>query len=336
MLKALILPLIALLMSWSGTSLAADLRVSRSAPDAYRTVQAAIDALPTEGGTIRIDSGEWREKLTVGKGGVTLVGSGPTPAATVLVWGDSSLSAGGTFKSATATVIADDFHAANLTIRNDWWTDPAHQPSQAVALAITGDRAVLWKVRLHGHQDTLFAGKGSGGRMARQWFSDCYIEGHVDFIFGNAKAMFDRCHIHGVAGETVMITAQSRNSPDEDSAYVFSRCRITADEAAGAIWLGRSWRDYARVMFLDTRMDANVAPAGWREWTPGTTNRLPLSDYAEYRSSGRGASPATRAPTSRQLTAKQVRQFRPEAFYHGDTAWIAAGMKHLRTLVEKQ
>ena len=303
---------------------AAELQVSAEAPGAQRSVQAAIDALPETGGTIRIAPGVWREKLTIAKSGVTLIGTGLRPEDTVLVFDDSAKSAGGTGKSATLSASGDDLRIGNLTVQNDWWLNPANPPSQAVALLLTGDRAVLSRVRLLGHQDTLYANGG------RQYFFDSYIEGHVDFIFGNANAYWENCRIHGLAGAEVMITAQSRDAPDKESAYVFDRATITADADAGPVWLGRPWRDYSRVIFLDSHMDALVHPEGWREWTPGTTNKLPTTFYAEHASSGPGASPATRAPTSHQLSAEEADRWRLEAFFGGDTAWIRDGLAALR------
>ncbi|WP_175578864.1 pectinesterase family protein [Croceibacterium ferulae] len=303
---------------------APEVQVSADAPGAQRSVQAAIDALPDSGGIIRIAPGVWREKLTVAKSGVTLIGTGLRPEDTVLVFNDSAMTAGGTGKSGTLTASGDDLRIGNLTIQNDWWLDPANPPSQAVALLLTGDRAVLYRVRLLGHQDTLYANKG------RQYFFDSYVEGHVDFIFGNANAYWENCRIHGLAGAEVMITAQSRNAADEDSAYVFDRATVTAEPAAGPIWLGRPWRDHSRVIFLDSHMDADVHPAGWREWTPGTTNKLPTTFYAEHASTGRGASPETREPLSHQLSAEEAERWRLEAFFKGDTDWIRAGLAALR------
>ena len=319
-----------LLMSAPAPAAARDLIVSSTQSGAYRSVQAAIDALPSRGGIIRIAPGTWREKLTIDRPRVTLIGTGVGPAATILVYGDSAKSAGSTFNSATLTASGDDLRIANLTIQNDWWLVPGNPPSQAVALSLTGDRAVLTRVRLLGHQDTLFANKGKGGRMARHYFSSCYIEGHVDFIFGNAKSYFRDCRIHGRAHSDVWYTAQSRASADEDSGYVFDRCRLTADPAARNISLGRPWRDHARVIFLRTRMDAQVMPAGWREWYPGTSNRLPTTDYAEYATSGAGAAPAARAAPSRQLTRKEAAMWSARSFFNGDADWIAAGLEALR------
>lgn len=311
--------------------MARDTLVSLDSPGAFRSVSEAVTALGSEGGTIHIAPGIWQEKLLITANRVMLIGLGAKPSDTVIEWSDSSKTAGGTFKSATLTVTGDDFTMANLTVRNGWGLKPENPPSQAVALAVNGDRAYFEQVELIGRQDTLYANKGPDGRMARQYFSDCYVEGHVDFIFGNAKAYFSQCQIHAAAWPTIMLTAQSRNAAGEDSAFVFDRCRVTAAQGAGEIWLGRPWRDYSRVIFLDTRMDAKIVPAGWREWTPGTTNRLPLAYYAEYRSQGVGAAPQQRAKTSHQLDAKQAAKWRADRFFAGDTAWIGAARKAVRS-----
>lgn len=286
---------------------------------AFATVQAAVDALPADGGTVEIAPGEYREKLDIHKPGVRLIGKGRAPADVVLVWSDGAITAGGTFKSASVNVSGDGFAARNLTIQNDYHLkDP--RPSQAVALSITADRAVLDRVRLLGAQDTLYAASKKG-RPSRQYFRDCYIEGHVDFIFGDAKAFFDRCEIHTIPHGEVMLTAQSKNSPDQDSAYVFDRCRITAEAGAEHIWFGRAWRPYATVIFLRSIIEAPLDPAGWREWTPGKTETLNTATFAEFASTGPGASPTTREPRSHQLTADQAKVWSRDVFLKGADGW---------------
>jgi pectinesterase len=296
---------------------ATTLRVGKGG--AYASVQAAVNALPADGGTLELAPGEYREKINIQKPNVRLIGKGKRPQDVVLVWSDGAITAGGTFKSASVNVSGDGFRARNLTIQNDYHLKDA-RPSQAVALAITADRAVLEKVRLLGAQDTLYAASKKTA-PSRQYFKDCYIEGHVDFIFGDAKAFFDRCHIHGIAHETVMITAQSKSKPEQDSAYVFDRCRITADPKVGELWFGRAWRTYATVIFMRTRVDAALHPEGWREWTPGKTDTLGTATYAEFASTGRGASPKTREPRSRQLTAAEAKAWSRDTFLAGADGW---------------
>lgn len=301
----------------TNVAVAATLKVGPKAE--YKTLTAAIDALPKDGGTIELAPGEYREKVTVAKPNVRLIGKGKTPKDVVIVWSDGAITAGGTFKSFSMNVSGDGFRARNLTIQNDYHLKDA-RPSQAVALAITADRAVLEKVRLLGAQDTLYAASKKD-KPSRQYFKDCYVEGHVDFIFGDAKAFFDRCHIHGIAHQSVMITAQSKNRPDQDSAYVFDRSLITADPKATGIYFGRAWRPLATVIFMRSRIEAPLDPAGWREWTPGKTETLNTAYFAEYASTGLGASPKTREPRTHQLTDEQAKTWDRRKFLTGSDGW---------------
>ena len=57
-----------------------------------------------------------------------------------------------------------------------------------------------------------------------------------------------------------MLTAHMRTAPDQDRGYVFNRCRITSDPGVGKLWLGRPWRDYSRVIFLNTRAARALCP----------------------------------------------------------------------------
>lgn len=309
---------ISLLLSFAGSNVGNARPVSHYMGQG--SLQAAIDALPQSGGTILIAPGTYREKLDINAANVVLRGTGKTPDAVHLVWDDSASSAGGTSKSASVTVRGERFTAINLTIRNDYNKDPANPPSQAVALLVSGDKAVFRKVRLIGAQDTLFAGGrtcDAAGRCTghRQYFEDCYIEGHVDFIFGEGRSWFQNCHLHAIAAQQVMITAHSRNGSNWDSAYVFDKARITADPGAGEVWLGRPWRPYATVVFRDSWMDARVQPGGWREWTPGKTDALKTAFYAEYRSRGPGARPQSRAPATRLLTKSEAAQWTRERLF---------------------
>ncbi|KAJ0975379.1 hypothetical protein J5N97_017344 [Dioscorea zingiberensis] len=61
---------------------------------------------------------------------------------------------------------------------------------QAVAIRVTVDRCVFYNCRFLSWQDTLYLHHG------KQYLRDCYIEGSVDFIFGNATALLEHCHIY--------------------------------------------------------------------------------------------------------------------------------------------
>ncbi|EGF91662.1 pectinesterase family protein [Asticcacaulis biprosthecium C19] len=288
-------------------------------PADYKTVIEALNALPETGGTVEISPGTYREKWALSKTDVHLIGTGAKPEDVVLVWGDSAKMAGGTGKSASLTITGDGFRASNVTIQNDYHLNRS-EPSQAVALYLTSDRAVLQNVRLLGAQDTLYAASKKPTEPSRQYYRDCYIEGHVDFIFGNALAFFDRFVIHIIAREQAFITAHSRTAETETTAYIFDHCTVTT-AGDGSYYFGRAWRPYGQVVFLDTRIDGKIHPEGWREWTPGKTETYTTAHFAEYGSTGPGANDAMRVFWADRLTPEDAAKWRLEAVFP-DRAWI--------------
>jgi pectin methylesterase-like acyl-CoA thioesterase len=236
---------------------------------------------------------------------------------------------GGTLHSATVNVTADNFFAENITFENDFNTTHPQLPagSQALALLVTGDRAIFHNVRLLGNQDTVYAGSrnctpdGQPCIPARQYFSDCYIAGNVDFIFGDGKAVFDHCEIHNTPHSEGFVTAQGKHYPDEDSGFVFNQCKLTADQGLTNVYLGRPWRPYATVVYLNTEMGNHIVPAGWREWHPNETHSIETAFYAEFNSNGPGAPVGQRDPHTHLLTPEQARQYEPSVFLRGNDNW---------------
>lgn len=309
----------------AATAHAATITVAADGSGDVKTVAAAIASAPAAGAEIRIKPGIYKELLVIAKPHIQLRGLGAKPEDVVLTYDLSSGTAGGTTKSASITVSGDDFFATNLTIENSFSRNRplTQEGSQAVAIKITGDRAVFRRVRFLGYQDTLYANSrqcaSDNGPCtpARQYFEDCYIEGNVDFIFGDALAFFENCEIHALAHSVVMLTAQSKHYAEEKSGYVFDHCRITAEKGADRVYLGRPWRRYATVVFLNTTMGPEIQPEGWREWEHDGKPSRPTSFYAEYNSSGPGARPESR----RQLSAAEAAQYSRKSFLSGDDAW---------------
>lgn len=56
---------------------------------------------------------------------------------------------------------------------------------QAVAFRIDGDKAQFYRVAFYGAQDTLYDKKG------KHYFKDCYIQGSIDFIFGDGQSYYE-------------------------------------------------------------------------------------------------------------------------------------------------
>jgi pectinesterase len=218
----------------------------------------------------------------------------------------------GTFRTPSTTVDASDFTAENLTFENS--AGPGRKVGQAVAISVNGDRCVFRSCRFLGWQDTLYTG-GTG----RQYYRDCSIEGDVDFIFGYATVFFEHCRIHSKGFG--YIAAHARTAPDQPTGYVFHDCDLTAaaDLAPASVYLGRPWRPYSRVVFLDCRLGPHIRPAGWDNW------RNPANEttawFAEGKSSGPGANPMARVAWSRQLTPAETAPFQARRFLAGSDGW---------------
>ena len=287
----------------------------------FPTIQMAMDHHPFAGVEkngkpgrvyIEIAPGVYHERVIVTQNhtNITLIGKGKSPEDVVITNSLNAKQAGGTFFTETVEINGEGFEADNVTFENS-----AGNTGQAVAAAVRADRAVFKRCRFLGHQDTLFADYG------RQYYVDSYIEGGVDFIFGNAAAVFDRSEIR--ANGPGYLTAQSRTSPDQPTGYVILNSKVTSGIEPGAprdtISLGRPWRPFSRVVYINTELPANVIPRGWNAW--GRSGETPQAYYAEFKSTGPGANPAARIAWSHQLTAQQAAQYAPRVFLAGKDRW---------------
>ncbi|SPE40920.1 Endo-polygalacturonase/pectinesterase [Candidatus Sulfopaludibacter sp. SbA3] len=299
------------------------LYVAASGTGDYYSIQRAIDVTPAEGAVISIAPGTYRETLKITKPNIHLRGPYSDPSKTVIVFDNSAGSTGSTFRSATVEVSGDNFFAENLTFSNDFNRTHPQLPtgSQALAINVTGDRAVFRNVRFLGNQDTVYAAR------KRQYFVDCYIEGNVDFIFGDARAVFENCEIHSNRKAGGYITAQGKSDAKQDNGYVFNHCRLTAEPGVDHVWLGRPWRPYATVIFLNTEMGPFIEPEGWREWHPGETKYMETVFYAEYNSSGPGAYPGDREAHTKHLSAAEAAQYETRRYLAGTDGWDPAAVK---------
>jgi pectinesterase len=291
---------------------------STSSATDYTTIQQALDHAPQAAAPFRtiiqIVPGIYHERIDVTRNRprITLLGLGRSPEDVVITNSLNAKQAGGTFLTATADIEGDGFAADNLTFENS-----AGPTGQAVAAAVRSDRALFKHCRFLGDQDTLFADFG------RQYYVDSYIAGGVDFIFGNATAVFDHDEIHEI--RTGYLTAQSRTAPDQTTGYVITHSQVTSENKDPIVgghpgyFLGRPWRPYSRVVFMHTELDANLAPEGWTKWRKD--DPTPTAFYAEYDNTGPGAKTAYRVPWSHRLTAKEAAAFEPAVFLRGSDNW---------------
>jgi pectinesterase len=239
---------------------------------------------------------------------VSLVGEDPTKTTITYDLRASAIGLDGqpigTFRTPTVTIDADDFAIENLTIENG-----AGPVGQALALRVDGDRVVVRNSRLLGWQDTIFLNRG------RQYFEDAFIAGHVDFIFGGATVFFERCHLH--AWQNGYLTAAS-TPPSEPFGFVFADGEITG-AANAKTYLGRPWRDYAQVMFLNTTMTDVVRPEGWHNWDK--PEREKTARYVEFGSRGAGAASNRRVSWATTISAPDAAAITVERVLGGVDSW---------------
>jgi pectinesterase len=268
----------------------------------YTTIQAAINAarsFPDQRITIFVKNGTYKEKIVVPAVNTRLSIIGEDKEKTIITWDDyfNKINRGrnSTFYTSTLLIIADDFYAENLTIGNS-----AGNVGQALALYVKGDRCVFRNCRILGHQDTLF----TDGLNSRQYFDNCFIEGTTDFIFGPATVLFSHCTINSKGNSYVTAASTPRG---RKFGYVFLDCRLTASEGVTKVYLGRPWRDYAKVVYIRCELGSHIVPEGWSNWQG--TARDKTAWYAEYGNTGTGSDISKRVLWSHQLSKKEASQY---------------------------
>jgi len=285
------------------------------APDGsgdFKTIQEAITScrpFQEYEKVIFIKNGTYKEKILIDSFYTNLKLVGESAEKTIITFGDHVGMPGiGTFNSNTVKITGTRITLENLTIENS-----AGEVGQAVALHVEGDQCTFSNCRILGNQDTVYA----AGQKSRQYFADCFISGTTDFIFGAATALFDRCTLH--SRRNSYITAA--NTPGNNKfGYVFRDCKLTADAGVDKVYLGRPWRDYARVVFINCEIGAHILPEGWHNWDQ--PSREKTSFYAEYGSTGSGAKPENRVAWSHQLSKKEAKQYIPDnIFRQEESSW---------------
>ena len=291
-----------------------ELTVAKDGSGDFESVQAAVMSVP-EGRPespviIRIKPGKYEEQIHLQREKRFFRLVGEDPATTILTYHLHANLPGadgkpiGTFRTPSTHIEADDFQAENLTFENS-----AGPVGQALALRVDGDRATFRNCHFLGWQDTILVNRG------RQYFADCTIKGHVDFIFGGATTFFDRCHIHCL--KDGYITAAS--TPDvQQFGFVFRDCQITGEPDV-LTYLGRPWRDSSAVTFINTEMSNVVRPVGWENW--GQPLREYTSRYCEFGSKGDGAKENERVRWAKQLTPAAAAIFTVEHVLGGHDGW---------------
>ncbi|MDL2353810.1 MAG: pectinesterase family protein [Pseudomonadota bacterium] len=159
----------------------------------------------------------------------------------------------GTPGSAVVWIKNSGFQARNMTFENGFNKDtgdinPRHQ---ALAVLVDGaDKVQFENVRFLGFQDTLFVKSRTPGTTVRSFFHKAYIEGDVDFIFGDTTAYFYQSEIKSLGDRTGSYVAAPNTHLDTRYGFVFDSCHFSHDGSANALagkfYLARQWFHGAR------------------------------------------------------------------------------------------
>jgi len=278
----------------------------------FKTVQEAIHAVPdfrNKTTIIFIKKGIYKEKLILAASKKNVKFIGESLNETILTYDDYAQKKNafgeekGTSGSSSFYIYGEGFSAENITFENS--SGPV---GQAVAVWAGGDKLIFTNCRFLGFQDTLYTYGGNN----RQYYKNCYIEGTVDFIFGASTAWFESCTIF--CKKAGYITAAS-TADTTKFGYVFNKCKIKGDAPANSFYLGRPWRAYAKVAYLNCELPDFIRPEGWNNW--GKESNEKTAYYAEYKNTGKGAVPKNRVNWSHQLTDEEYRDYILENVFRG-------------------
>jgi pectinesterase len=279
--------------------------VAKDGSGDYKFIQEAIDAMrayPLAPIILYIKNGMYNEKIELPAYNTDVHFIGESTEKTIITFNDySGRGKTNTFTSYTAKISGNRFMAENIT-----FTNSAGPVGQALALYVDADKAVFKNCRFLGNQDTIFA----TGENARQLFTDCYIEGTTDFIFGPSTALFQNCTIRCKSNS--YITA-ANTQEGKKFGFVFLDCKIIADSGVTKIHLGRPWRAWAKTAFIRCELPKQIVPEGWNNWS-NTANEQ-TAYYAEYQNRGEGASIQKRVSWSKQLSDKEAKEYTPENIF---------------------
>ncbi|XP_027108910.1 pectinesterase-like [Coffea arabica] len=318
-----------LLASWSPATSKADIVVAQDGSGNFKTIKEAVAALGRMGhnrpgrAVVYVKSGLYHEKVEIPRNleNVMFVGDGIDK--TIVTGNQNVVDGASTLSSATFGISGNGFWARDITFENT----AGPQKRQAVALRVGSDLAVFYRCSFKGYQDTLLV------HSLRQFYRDCQIHGTIDFIFGDASAVFQNCDIfvrRPMDDQSNMITAQGRDHPDQNTGISIINCRVAPSSDFSPFtgrfnsYLGRPWKQYSRTVFLKTDLGGLVHPRGWSEWAGNFA--LSTLYYGEYMNTGRGASTANRVkwPGFHPMyDPREASWFSVRNFIQGDL-WLSA------------
>ncbi|XP_074310303.1 pectinesterase 1-like [Silene latifolia] len=280
------------------------IKVRKDGSGKFKTITDAVKSIDIGNNNrviISIGPGEYKEKIKIERFKPYITFYGTDPKNMPIISYSGTAAQYGTVDSATLIVESDYFVGVNLVIANSApRPDGKRVGAQAVALRISGDSAAFYNCKFKGFQDTICDDKGD------HFFKDCYIEGTVDFIFGEARSIYLNSEIRVIPGDPLAyIVAHARKNADGVGGYSFVHCKVTG--TGHNAFLARAWMEAARSVYSYCTLTDVVHPEGFSD------NRRPQMQktvyFGEYKNTGPGASVKGRAKFAKQLTDNEAQKF---------------------------
>jgi pectin methylesterase-like acyl-CoA thioesterase len=277
----------------------------------FCTVQSAIDAVPannTQPYTITVRPGTYTEINYVPSNKPFITIRGDDRDSTIIQYPNNANLNNGNSR-AQFGVDAPDFTLQNITI----WNITPKGGSQAEAFRGNNQRILLNHVNLKSFQDTLLM-NGTG------FVTDSYIEGDVDFMWGNGAVFFQNTELKAVSGGGYY--TQIRNGQGQNG-NVYVNCNLTSAPSVTGVYLGRidpTVFPYSQVVYINSTMGPHIIPAGW---LLNNSNTAPNVQFWEYKSTDPNGAPVDitqRLNVSRQLSAAEATQWSNPGFVLG--GWV--------------
>ncbi|KAJ1402982.1 Pectinesterase, catalytic [Sesbania bispinosa] len=299
--------------------------VAKDGTGNFSTITEAINFAPNNSfdrTIIYVKEGVYEENVEIPsyKTNIVLLGDGKD--VTFITGSRSVIDGWTTFRSATLAVSGEGFLARDIAIENK----AGPEKHQAVALRVNADLTAFYRCAMCGFQDTLYV------HSFRQFYRECDIFGTIDFIFGNAAVVLQACNIVSrkpMPGQFTVITAQSRDSPDEDTGISIQNCSILAttdlysSSSSFKSYLGRPWRVYSRTVYLQSYIDMFIDPTGWTKWNDDEgLDTLYYGEFANYGPSS-GTDKRVKWPGYHLMDYNSAYNFTVSEFIIGD-AWLGS------------
>ncbi|RHN64511.1 putative pectinesterase [Medicago truncatula] len=293
----------------------------------FSTINEAIEFAPNNSYAriiIYVKEGIYEENVEISSNKTNIVLLGDGRDQTVITGNRSDVDGWTTFRSATLAVSGEGFLARDIAFENK----AGPEKHQAVALRVNADVTAFYKCAMYGYQDTLYV------HSFRQFYRECDIFGTIDYIFGNAAVVLQACNIISrmpLPNQYTVITAQSRDSPDEDTGISIQNCSILATTDLYnnynniKSYLGRPWRVYSRTVFIESYIDVFIDPMGWTKWSSDDDKGLDTLYYGEFANYGPGSATDNRVKWLgyHLMDFDSANNFTVSEFIIGD-AWIGS------------